>query len=81
MLTLLLSLLAEYADFVTMLFGKSYLRAVFIHCVKRVQIRSFPGTYFPTFGPEKPPYLDTFHAVIDFTNLYPFRPAYGKTQR
>ena len=31
----------------------------------------FPGLYFPVFGlntgkyePEKPPYLDTFHAVI-----------------
>ena len=23
----------------------------------------FSGPYFPVFGPEKPPYLDTFHAV------------------
>ena len=23
----------------------------------------FSGTYFPVFGPEKTPYLDTFHAV------------------
>ena len=24
----------------------------------------FSGPYFPVFGPEKTPYLDTFHAVI-----------------
>ena len=23
----------------------------------------FSGPYFPVFGPEKTPYLDTFHAV------------------
>ena len=40
------------------------------HCVKSVQMRSFSGTFFTVFqmntgkyGPEKPPYLDTFHAV------------------
>ena len=40
------------------------------HCEKSVQIRSFSGLYFPVFspntgkyGPEKTPYLDTFHAV------------------
>ena len=31
--------------------------------VKRVQIRIFSGPYFAVFGPEKTPYLDTFHAV------------------
>ena len=38
--------------------------------MKSVQIRSFSGPYFPIFspnaekhGPEKAPYLDTFHAV------------------
>ena len=25
----------------------------------------FSGPYFPSFGPEKCPYLDTFHAVIE----------------
>ena len=41
-----------------------------MHCVKSVKIRSFSGPYFPVFslntgkyGPEKTPYLDTFHAV------------------
>ena len=24
----------------------------------------FPGPYFPALGPEKNPYLDTFHAVL-----------------
>ena len=45
-----------------------------IPCVKVVQIQSFSGQYFPVFGlntgkygPEKTPYLDTFHAVKDFT--------------
>ena len=40
------------------------------HCVKSVQIESFSGLYFPVFspntgkqGPEKTPYLDTFHIV------------------
>ena len=40
------------------------------HCVKSVQIRRFSGPYFPVFslntrkyGPEKTPYLATFHAV------------------
>ena len=38
--------------------------------LKSVQIRSFFGPYFPVFtpnsgkcGPEKTPYLDTFHVV------------------
>ena len=40
------------------------------HCVKNVQMRGFFYSYFPVFspntgkyGPEKTPYLDTFHAV------------------
>lgn len=24
----------------------------------------FPGRFFPVFGPEKAPYLDTFHTVM-----------------
>ena len=55
------------------------------HCVKSAQIRSFSGPYFPVFlvrilsvfspnagkyGPEKTPYLDTFHAV-DARNILP----------
>ena len=38
--------------------------------MKSVQIASFSGPYFPVsspntgkYGPEKTPYLDTFHAV------------------
>ena len=37
------------------------------HCVKSVQIRSFFWSVFSPnagkYGPEKTPYLDTFHAV------------------
>ena len=29
----------------------------------------FSGPYFPVFGPEKTPYLDTFHAVIEKRTL------------
>ena len=28
------------------------------------------GTYFPVFGPEKTPYLDSFHAVKYFPILH-----------
>ena len=36
-----------------------------IRCVKSVQKYGvFSGPYIPVFGPEKTPYLDTFHAVI-----------------
>ena len=41
------------------------------HCVKRVQMLSFSGPYFPVFGlntgkygPEKTTYLGTFHTVL-----------------
>ena len=41
------------------------------HCVKSIKIWSFSGRCFPVFGlniwkygPEKTPYLDTFHAVF-----------------
>ena len=38
-----------------------------LHCVKSVQIRSYFWSVFSPntgeFGPEKTPYLDTFHAV------------------
>ena len=34
------------------------------HCVKSIQIGSFSGPYFSVFGPEKTPYLDTFHTVV-----------------
>ena len=50
---------------------KNFYNLKLIHCVKSVQIRIFSGPYFPAFGlnrgkygPEKTPYLDTFHAVI-----------------
>ena len=33
------------------------------HSMKSVQIGVFSSPYFPAFGPEKTPYLDTFHAV------------------
>ena len=40
-----------------------------LHCVKRVQIRSFPGPYFSVFIPEKTPYLDTFEVVLKVKKL------------
>ena len=36
----------------------------------------FSGPYFPVFGPEKTPYLDTFHAVIISPNLAIFQGFY-----
>ena len=54
---------------------KYYFRVKYgqLHCVKSVQIQSFSDLYFSTFGlntgkygPEKTPYLDTFHAVLTF---------------
>ena len=42
-----------------------------IHCVKRVQIRSFLWSVFSPnagkYGPEKTPYFNTFHAVISIS--------------
>ena len=42
------------------------------HCVKSVQIGSFFWSVFscirPEYGPEKTPYLDTFHAVYGFAS-------------
>ena len=35
-----------------------------IHCVKVSKYRAFSGPYFPFFGPEKIPYLETFHGVF-----------------
>ena len=42
-------------------------------CLKSVQIKSFSGLHFPVlspnngkYGPEKTPYLGTFHAVYTF---------------
>ena len=44
-----------------------------IHCVKSVQIQSFFWSVFSPntgkYGPEKTPYLDTFHAVIHSANF------------
>ena len=38
-------------------------------CVKSAQIRSFFWSVIPIFGPEKTPYLDTFHGVnTEYTN-------------
>ena len=31
---------------------------------KASKYRVFPSPYFPVFGPEKSPYLDTFHKVL-----------------
>ena len=33
---------------------------------------AFSGPYFPVFGPEKTPYLDTFHAVLSLHLKYRF---------
>ena len=45
-----------------------------IHCVKSVQIRSYFWSVFSTntrkYGPEKTPYLDTFHAVINILRVH-----------
>ena len=42
------------------------------HCVKSVQIGSFFWSVFSRirteYGPEKTPYLDTFHAVYGFAS-------------
>ena len=41
-----------------------------IYSVESVQIRRFfSGPYFSVFGPEKTPYLDTFHAVVLTTHI------------
>ena len=51
------------------------------HCVKSAKIWNFPGPHFPVFsantrkyGPEKTPYLATFHTVwitcMKYGNLY-----------
>ena len=46
-----------------------------VHYVKRVQIQSFSGPYFPIFSPEKCrpekiPYMDTFHVVLHIYSLF-----------
>ena len=48
-------------------------KSLAVHCVKSVQTRNFSGPHFPVFrlntgktGPGKAPYLNTFHAVVDF---------------
>ena len=50
--------------FIARNFNNLSLLQAYIHCVESVQIRSFSGPYFRAFGPEKTPYLDTFHTVI-----------------
>ena len=47
---------------------------------KSVQIRSFSGLYFPVFGlnmrkygPEKTPYLDSFHSVCHIPKIVDLR--------
>ena len=57
--------------FIARNFNNLSLLQAYIHCVKSVQIRSFSGPYFRAFGPEKTPYLDTFHAVIAQHNFDP----------
>ena len=46
-----------------------------MHCVKVSRYGVFSGLYFAVFspdagkyGPEKPPYFDTFHAVMYIAN-------------
>ena len=52
-----------------------WLTLISYHCVKSVQIRSFLWSVFSRirteYGPEKTPYLDTFHDV---------KPSYVKTE-
>ena len=40
-----------------------------MHCVKSVPIRIFFDPYFPVFGPEKTPYLDTFYTVMNWNRI------------
>ena len=40
------------------------------------QYRVFSSLYFPVFGPEKAPYLDTFHAVLYLQSLQNFVPKF-----
>ena len=57
--------------FIARNFNNFSLLQAYIHCVKSVQIRGFSGPYFRAFGPEKTPYLDTFHAGIAQHNVDP----------
>ena len=45
----------------------------YIHCVKCVQMRSFFWSVFSCiraeYGPQRPPHLDIFHAVITLKNV------------
>ena len=48
------------------------------HCMKGSKYGAFSGPYFPVFGqnirkygPEKTPYLDTFHAVDYLRYVFP----------
>ena len=50
--------------------ARFYLKCMFTvkqHCVKSVGF--FSGPYFLVFGPEKTPYLDTFHVVQHYNNV------------
>ena len=47
-----------------------------VHCLKSVPIQMFSGPYFAVFspntgkyGPQKTPYLDTFHTVVIVEDL------------
>ena len=60
-----------------------------IHCVKRIQIRR-TERYFVSlriqsdvgkYGPEKTPYLDTFHAVILFVSPLVLCEAFEKVKK
>ena len=39
-------------------------------CLKSVHIRSFSNPDLGKYGPEKTPYLDTFHAVTSFWQIF-----------
>ena len=56
---------------------RAYLCFCLCHCIKSVEMRSFSGPYFPLFspvtgkyGPQKYPYLNTFHAVGVLKDVY-----------
>ena len=59
--------LSELADFFIFI----SICCILFHCVKSIQIRSFFWSFFSCIrtecGQEKTSYLDTFHAVFDFT--------------
>ena len=43
---------------------------ILCHCMKSVQIRSFSGPNTVKYGPERTPYLGTFHVVREIPHYF-----------